>query len=337
MPKIIKLNDIIEKLKSINPNIEVIRELKNSRNERCLECRCIIHNHIWVGAVHHLCSGIGCPECKKENIAKALRTDIDIVKSSLMELGYTPLFENYYNSNTKLKLQDKDGYIVYGRYSKIIIGEYPRPFSSINPDSIYNLKLWIKKNNKDIELLSKEVDESWPRLQVKCKICGKVWEISVSNLLKDRNCPICSINNRSGEFHHNWNGGTSNIREYLRAKIDTWKYDSMKKYNFKCDISGISSPKNVAHHIFPFSKIVKESISNLNLTIHKEVNKYTKDELLKIERECLRLHYDYGLGVCLSEELHDLFHKTYGYKDFGADDYTEFKRNIIRDSIDDKL
>ena len=57
-----------------------------------------------------------------------------------------------------------------------------------------------------------------------------------------------------------------------------------------------------------FSEILQETMEFLNLPIYKQINKYTDEELKSIEEKCLEMHYKYGLGVCLCEEEHKLFH-----------------------------
>lgn len=68
----------------------------------------------------------------------------DNVKTLMKECGYELLSE-YVTAKIKVKLRDKDGYIVYGWVNEIIDGVKPRPFDKSNPDSIANINLFLKK------------------------------------------------------------------------------------------------------------------------------------------------------------------------------------------------
>lgn len=50
-----------------------------------------------------------------------------------------------------------------------------------------------------------------------------------------------------------------------------------------------------------------------------------------LKEKCLKLHYKYGLGVCLTEELHKEFHNIYGKRNNTLEQYMEFKKNKIKE------
>jgi hypothetical protein len=84
----------------------------------------------------------------------------------------------------------------------------------------------------------------------------------------------------------------------------------MKNCKYK---SVISQDKfEVIHHLYSFNKIISETLEILDLPIYEEINFYSNTELEQIINVCLDLHYKYGLGVCLTEEEHSIFHKIYG-------------------------
>lgn len=99
---------------------------------------------------------------------------------------------------------------------------------------------------------------------------------------------------------------------------------SFKKFDSKCCISGRNA--EIVHHLYPFHKIIKEAHENLSVAVKPAVGEYfDAGELAALEEECLRLHYEHGLGVPLAKQLHKLFHKEYGNRKCNAEDFEEFK------------
>lgn len=189
--------------------------------------------------------------------------------------------------------------------------------------------------DKEVELVSTEYVNANEKLIFKCLIHNKEFPMSWSNFSGNHGCPTCGIKKQSGENNWNWKGGISNLYEYLRTHILYWKIDSFKKYGGKCDITGYKKDC-IIHHLHPFNEIIKEAMEALNLPIYKEVNQYKEEELKSIEDLCLELHYKYGLGVCLNEDVHKEFHSIYGVKNNTKEQYYEFKTNkhiLIIDNI----
>lgn len=144
------------------------------------------------------------------------------------------------------------------------------------------------------------------------------------------NCRYCKA--PSGKAHFNWQGGVSNIKEYLREQINEWKHDSFKKYNYKCDITNTENDL-IIHHLYNFSDIVDETIKECGLSVKTQVKDYTEEELSMLSKKCLELHYKYGLGVCLTSEIHKRFHSLYGINNNTIDQYNEFKQKCLNHEI----
>lgn len=141
-------------------------------------------------------------------------------------------------------------------------------------------------------------------------------------------CYYCHKENISGQNSHLWKGGISGIHNYLRKKIEPWKLDSMRECGFKCEIT--KGNFDVIHHLYSFTDIMNESLKEVNVPLYQDISKYTENELKQIEDKCLELHYKYGLGVCLTEELHKEFHSIYGQKNFTKENFEEFKNNKLK-------
>jgi len=46
--------------------------------------------------------------------------------------------------------------------------------------------------------------------------------------------------------------------------------------------------------------------------------------LKKVKDKCLKLHYKYGLGVCIRKDIHELFHNLYGRGNNTPEQFKEF-------------
>jgi hypothetical protein len=148
-------------------------------------------------------------------------------------------------------------------------------------------------------------------------------------------CKECGYEKRSGTNHYNWNGGTSSLSEYLRHKINPWKYDSLKQYNFKCALSGSKSKSVIVHHLVSFSEIVKETLDSLSLDFKENISLYTEKELELISNKCLELHYQNGLGIPLLPSLHDAFHREYLYGKNTKEQFEEFRQRYLAGEFSD--
>jgi len=140
---------------------------------------------------------------------------------------------------------------------------------------------------------------------------------------KGAGCKICKDETQIGEMTGMWKGGISNLNVYLREFIDGWKRDSMASCNYKCVITG--SDFKVIHHLYSFNKLLTETLEELNLPIHKEINNYINNEMDAIKEILTRKHYEHPLGVCLCKDVHTLYHKIYG-DDNTPEQFEEFRK-----------
>ncbi|MBH0171287.1 hypothetical protein [Fictibacillus sp. 18YEL24] len=165
---------------------------------------------------------------------------------------------------------------------------------------------YICNTHKDYGIQQVRLDKLIERKRVPCKIC----RIEYLKTIK-------------GEKHHNWKGGITKIGEYFRGATEVWRLESLKKGNFKCALTGSSNV--VVHHTYPFNKILTEAIVINNLEIQSSISYYTQKDIIKIEKTIHKLHEQYGLGIILDKEAHQIFHKIYGYQYNTAHDFEEFK------------
>lgn len=336
MQKKLTLEIIKLRLKEINPNIEILNtEYINQKTK--LRCKCLKDEHEWEATWVNLSVGKGCPKCASVARVKQQSLTIEEIKERLLKINpnIKVLSDEYINSHTKLKCKCLiDGYEFQTAWGSLSQGVGCK-ICAINSReqkqrlSIQKIKEKLKEIDSNIEILSNEYKNNKSKLKCRCKIDGYEWNTTWMSLQQGCGCPMCSINSKKGESNINWKGGITPLHNYLRHVITPWKIDSFTKYNNMCDITGIKSNENIIHHSIGFSAILKETMTRLNLPIYQQINQYTSLELKSIEKLCLKLHYHYGLGICLCKYEHDLFHKIYGKGDNTKKQYEEFKKNRL--------
>ena len=319
----ISIDIIIEEVNFYNFKIiEWIDEYKNGNSEFKLECP---NGHIYKTKVKYFRQHHNCPCCSKK-----FKPDFDFVKQEFFNRNLILLSTNYNNCKTKLSfmcpihrniIQFIDWSHFYHRNqgckycSYEIYGESKRLDQNFVFDAFKSKGLIVIEGEKYLQnnIPIKFICEKHPFI---------IQEIPYCKISNDNNygCIYCSYDARKGENH--WKGGISPLNYYLREHIIPWKQISYKLSNGKCIVS--NKKAETIHHLYPFSKILEYLLKIINLPIYDNINKYTEDELILLEEECLRIHYQYPFGVCLSKDLHKEFHKIYGVKNFTPENFQEF-------------
>jgi hypothetical protein len=119
--------------------------------------------------------------------------------------------------------------------------------------------------------------------------------------------------------------GYYTIINYLRMNITEWKKKSMAYCNYKCVLSG--NPFDDIHHKYSFNLILKETLDTIDIDDRESIDDYTDEELTNILNTFRSVQDSYPLGVCLSRDVHKLFHKIYGYGDNTIEQWDEFEQN----------
>lgn len=185
-------------------------------------------------------------------------------------------------------------------------------------------------------LLTKEYT-NWQ--QELCFICKKhvtegVQKTNYKNIQRSKNVCIYCHSECVRELY----GGNSPsaLTTYLRRNMSrSWKNKSMKECDYKCVIS--NKRFDDIHHLYSFNSIVYEAINNVNMDTYDDIELYTDKQLFKITREVNRLHKLYPLGVCLTKEIHTLFHNIYGYGNNTPEQFKEFKARLKLGEFNDFL
>lgn len=105
----ISIEQIIHKMKSINPNISISENVEYRHNKQKLECTCSVCGRIWGASWANLQKGKGCPSCLFKKLADAKRLNIQDIKERLTVINpnITITSTSYTTSNSKLKCECK--------------------------------------------------------------------------------------------------------------------------------------------------------------------------------------------------------------------------------------
>lgn len=143
------------------------------------------------------------------------------------------------------------------------------------------------------------------------------------------------INPLKGSGNGRWEGGITNLYQFLRENIVEWKEDSMKYCNYECVLTG-ESFDNI-HHLIPFKDIVYEAMDILNMEVKQDISDYSEELRNELINKVKELHIKYGHGMCLTKDLHKIFHDNYGYTNFTKENFIEFTTRYFDKEFDETL
>ncbi len=102
-----------------------------------------------------------------------------------------------------------------------------------------------------------------------------------------------------------------------------WSKEVKEYYNYTCCLTG-SHSNIVVHHCRGFSLLFDETIELLGFEIKDNFIDYSDDELIIFTNKFIEIQEYYNAYVCITESVHKLFHKIYGYGDNTVEQWDEF-------------
>jgi len=163
-------------------------------------------------------------------------------------------------------------------------------------------------------------------------ICNREYPVKPRNFLYNKNrCPLCNHDKRKiaykGDNNLNYKSGsdiTYSLSKHLRHYIVDWRKNIMRESYYTCYISGQKGGKLQVHHLYNYNQIMLDVLKELHLEL-KGIFKYSETEMINIENLFADKHVK-NLGVCLSKDVHLLFHHTYGNKNNSIEQFEEFEK-----------
>lgn len=274
-------------------------------------------------------SGSGCSYCGLERTKNKLKHEFEYVKKKFDERNYLLLENDYINSQTKMRYicLKHDKYVQEITFNRLIRGGGCKYCFKEKVGNIKRHSIEVVKNifsNKGLILLGDNYTNNETKMKYIClKHPNLIQETSLINVISSKySCPLCYSDNKKGEKSTRWKGGITPLHQYLRGYIIDWKKESIIYGNYKCAITG--DKFGIIHHLYPFSKIIVETLNELNFPLYEQINLYSDYELESIKQKCLHLHYKYGYGILLRSDIHDLFHQIYTKNNNTPQQFEEF-------------
>ncbi|MGG0667622.1 hypothetical protein ABE073_03745 [Lederbergia citrisecunda] len=266
-----------------------------------------------------------CKTCFDKNRMLSL-DEIKYFIENESKSGYKMVDESY-EDDRKIKIQCDKGHVTDIIYGNFVSGARCIECSYLNRQLKYDFS-YVKSTfeSKGYKVISTEYKGVKDKLQVICQN-GHEQNKSFSSLLSGYGCYTCFYEGNRGENHFNWKGGVSSLNEYLRIYLSEWKRESMRQYDFKCDVTGEDGRGQLeVHHLQPFSNIVANILKLLGLEYRENIGCYSENEKQSLLYE-LEKHHKENLGVPLLKDIHTQFHQTFDFHNNTPEQYFFFKNN----------
>lgn len=256
------------------------------------------YGHRFTMSWSSLQQGNRCSICSIEKQKEKLKLPISKAKEIFINAGYEPLFNTYNNEMEKLTGKSKNGYLIYSNINNIK-NRKPALFSKSNPYTIHNIRLWLKLNNVNVELLSDKYLGNKKLLKWKCDK-NHIFKMSWDHLQTGARCQICYLENHQGKNHPNYNPNKTdeermtNRYQLYGENIKNWRTQIFIRDQKICQVCHKKERKLNAHHLNGWA--------------------WAKDQRFDLEN-----------GITLCENCHKLFHSIYGRGKNTREQYEEFK------------
>lgn len=279
----------------------------------------------------------------RRKISVANRTKYSQVQDTFSEKGCILLTDTYINSVQELEFVctdhsdkgiQKTNYKNANRNSNICGFCHKEFLRNLFQHDFNHVESEFTK--RDMTLLSTTYKNARTKLAYKCnKHPNIVQYITLGHLQREQGCAMCGTLKMSRENNPNWKGGASSIHNYLRGHIGQWKKDSMINSGYKCVVTG--ERFDDIHHLYSFNLIVDDVLKKLNIPMYNSVSDYTDEQIDDMISHIKLQHDIHPLGICLTSEIHTLFHNEYGYGNNTPEQFEEFEARLEKGSFDSLL
>ena len=188
-----------------------------------------------------------------------------------------------------------------------------------------------KNHDIDINLITRGSNK---RVYWICKKCKNSYRSMVLDRAKGHGCPFCKVKRQTGKNSILWKNGESSLYDYCRKRLFLWKKKSLEYYNNVSIISGEKENLEIHHCNISFLDILNKTLDLCNIELKEYYGEYTQEELEQIVDTLIKLHFESGYGVPLTNQEHILFHKMYGHKNNTNIQFVEFVIDFYKKEYD---
>jgi len=160
------------------------------------------------------------------------------ILNRLKYYNLTPLnIDDYKGVSDRIMCIGVDGYKYNVKLSSISDNTMPRMYDKSNPESLNNLKLYIKNNNIDFLLAeNQEYNGKYGKLKFICKEHGVFYK-TIGNIKRGQCCPYCNDNSGVLSDKNRISSIRPDLIKYIKNKADADNYsiNSGKSVIIVCD------------------------------------------------------------------------------------------------------
>jgi len=191
------IEDIKDKLKIINPNIEVLSPSYEGAHTK-MKLKCLKDGYEWEACWNNLSNGTGCPKC-----ANRPRYNIDMVKAELLTISpnIEILSTEYKNNSSHLQCRCRIcGYEWLGTWKHLKRKVGCASCKKTKKLTLPEIQSFLKINQPTVVLLATNYINSRTPLECLCNVCGHQWSVAWDGIKGGSGCPKCARLNHPGFY-----------------------------------------------------------------------------------------------------------------------------------------
>lgn len=260
-------------------------------------------------------------ELLRENIGKL--SDDELVK----------LFDGKYTINAiKTKANKKLGYSTSKKWTAQEDEIMRRYYSEMPPKEV--LKFLPNRNYNAIihraQKLNLQSCVNRPWTEQENEYIKTHWEVEPDYIMgiklnRTQRC-VQYQRNALGLYRRDMNIVTyESLSKYIRGQIWDWKKKSMENCDYKCVFTG--SKNFQIHHLYNVNSMINDVFKLNDIKREEDLSDYSKEELENIVNLFISEQDKHPLGVCVSKDIHVLFHSLYGQYNNTPKQWYQFEKD----------